>query len=243
MESAATPLGSVVPLHYGYLLGAVLFCAVWVALFLWRRSVRREMLMLSFFSLFLGFTQSMFVGDYWRPESIFGNGTLDVESFILAFCYGGVAAPLYELVHWRSPNYSPKAGNVFFGIAAAIFGVAATLAGIHIFGWNSIYASSAALIVVGITMVAARSRLWKHALYTGVLFAILMFTVLEILELLIPGIIASWWRLENLSGVMIADVPLEEFVSAFSWGFFAGPASELAAKLRLNMPKMRSTSR
>lgn len=223
----------VIPIQYGYLTGVALFGIVWLAFFLLKKSVRREMLILSVLSTFLGFTQFFFTKDYWQPASILGPGRLDFESFLLCFCYGGVAAPLYEILFWKKPNYSVRPGNLVGGIIAVFLSVAALSVGVLVFEWNSLYVSSGILLILGITIVAFRPTLLKHALYTGVLFALVMFLVLQILAFLFPGIIEAWWKLENLSGLFVIGIPMEEILSAFSWGFVAGPASELVARIRI----------
>lgn len=222
-----------IPIQYAYITGVGIFALIWLAFFLIKKSIRREMLILSVLASVMGFSQFFFTYDYWQPASIFGSGRLDFESFLLSFLYGGVAAPLYEILFWKKPNYSSKPGNPVWGLVAVVLSGVALSVGVFGLGWNSLYVSSGILIILGISMIAYRPALLKHGLYTGALFALLMFLVLQILAGLFPDIVGLWWKLDNLSGYFVLGIPIEELLSAFSWGFLAGPASELVARTRL----------
>lgn len=225
----------ILPLQYAYLVGIGLFALVWVCIYAFKKNVRREMLIMSVLATLLGFTQFFFTHDYWQLLSAFPQGRFDVESFLLSFFYGGVAAPLYEVLFWKQPNYSSKPGNPYLALIVLAFALGATFLGVYGFHINSIYVSSAILFCVGSIIVVNREPLLKHALVTGVLFSLLMFFILQILIYLFPGIIEAWWKLGNLSGMFIYGVPIEEILSAFSWGFVAGPVSELVARLRFKL--------
>src|SRR3989344_9332964 len=138
-----------IPFHYAYLVGIGIFALIWALIYGFKKNVRREMLIMSVFATLLGFTQFFFTYDYWHPVSAFPQGRFDIESFLLSFFYGGVAAPLYEVLFWKQPNYSSKPGNPLVAILVLVFAVGATFLGVFAFHINSIYVSSAILLCVG----------------------------------------------------------------------------------------------
>ena len=48
-----------------------------------------------------------------------------------------------------------------------------------------------------------------------------------------PNIIEDWWKLENISGIIIFGAPIEELIWGFTWGFFIGPVYEFWRGIKL----------
>ena len=228
-----------IPIQYAYLTGTGFFVVIWIVLYAFLPKVRKEMLVLSLLSSVLGFSQLMFTQDYWHPLSILGTGRIDIESFILSFCYGGVAAPLHELFFGQGKPAQPYRANLRRTGIALVVALAAVFVGVYGFGWNSIYVTSAVLLFLGAAMIREHPLLLNHAVITGLLFAFFMYTELEILNFLFPNIISMWWNLPLLSGFFVGNVPVEELLSAFSWGFFAGPISEFSARIQFKSRRTR----
>jgi len=224
-----------IPIEYAYLLGAFFFGFFWLIFFVLKKSIRREMLIMSAMTALGGITELVFTHDYWQPVFLFGGDRIGIESFLLCFFYGGVAASLYEMLFFGTPNRSANAGRtgVILLLIFPLFALFGLYLGMQHFYWNSLHISVALILAAGGALIAYRPQLWKHGLYTGVSFTFLSFVALVLGTSAFPGIIESWWQLENLSGVLIGGIPLEEYLFAFAWGFFAGPASELVARLRL----------
>src|SRR3989344_3799099 len=71
-------------------------------------------------------------------------------------------------------------------------------------------------------------RLGAHSIYASfIMFFIFLF----------PGIIQAWWKLENLSGVFVYGIPLEELVWAFGMGMVGGPVYEFFMGLKFKQRK------
>ncbi len=223
-----------IPPEYAYLTAVVYFAVIWIFIYIYKPSVRREMLILSLTTCVFGFFQYFYTHDYWRPLTAFGGyfARLDIESFLLSFFYGGVGASLYEAMKWSSPNPIPKPGNRKLTLLAMPIVVVAMLVGVLVLGWNSLYVTVYTAFGLGLTMVLYRPSLLTNALYSAVMFAIVTYGCALLLTALYPGVIEAWWMLENLSGAMLYGIPVEELYFALAWGFFAGPASELVAGMR-----------
>lgn len=100
----------------GYLFGCFVLAAAWflTLALLKLRGQRRQMpefLWASGTCALLGFTEYLFVPEYWNPPSIFKVGRWDFESFPFCFFTGGIAAVLTEL---------PRSQKIFKGIIAAL---------------------------------------------------------------------------------------------------------------------------
>ena len=84
--------------QYSYLIGALILLAVWIILFLWRKDIRKEMLVISSLIAVLSLPLNyLYAQDWWHPLTITGTH-LGIEDIILGFAGGGIAAVVYEVV-------------------------------------------------------------------------------------------------------------------------------------------------
>src|SRR6266498_847577 len=85
---------------YAYLIGSMLWGIGWVVIFIVRRDLRRQMIIMSLINSLYGFTEHFYYGEYWHPVFTFKlpgiNASLD--SILLMFIYGGLTAALVKLV-------------------------------------------------------------------------------------------------------------------------------------------------
>ena len=79
--------------QYSYLLVGVGFLIIWLALFLWRKNTRKEMLIISLLFGFAGpIADLAYTKDWWHPLTI-TNSAVGIEAVI-----GGVASASYETI-------------------------------------------------------------------------------------------------------------------------------------------------
>ena len=78
-----------------------------------------------------------------------------------------------------------------------------------------------------------RRDLFIDGLMSGIFLAITMFLAYLIFLYIFPNAIQKWWFLNNISGILILGIPLEELLWAFSLGLVAGPTYEFITGLRL----------
>ena len=72
-----------------------------------------------------------------------------------------------------------------------------------------------------------RCRIIKETIFGGVLFLIIYFVLLFILNTFIfPDIIAKAWNFEHLFGITIFKIPLEEILWALTFGSLWAPIYE-----------------
>ncbi len=100
----------------GYLFGCFLLLAFWLLIRLFglgltkQRWMLREFWWASFTCAALGFTEPLFVPQYWSPPSILKFGRWDFESFPFCFAVGGISAVLTEL-----PPFKGFLLDLYFG--------------------------------------------------------------------------------------------------------------------------------
>ncbi len=215
-----------------YLVGTILFAAVWLWLFIARRDLRREILTMSVIGSLFTPLALIYLPDYWYPEHIIGH-PLGIEDFLFAFFIAGIGGVLYEVIFGTAHVMRAYRARGSRGILAVSVVAAAVLVGLSlIFGLNSIYSSYIAFAVIFFYILWFRRDLLVPSLINGALVGLLMFLFYQVWIALYPGVIQHWWMLKNISGILIAGVPLEEIVWGFSWGIVGGSAYEFVRGMR-----------
>ncbi len=213
--------------QYSYLIGSLAFLLVWIVLFLWKKRIRKEMLMMSILVAPLGpISEFFYFKDYWNPDilvNIFGFG---IEDMIFAFAIGGIAAVIYEEIFIRKQKKTRPEKNktiVFSVISALILLIILNL----ILKINSIYASSLIFLFFGLIIIYKRRDLIKNAIVSGLLVLSLMFVFyILFIKFLFSDFFIKYWQFNNISGITFFGIPIGELLWGFSWGFLAGPFYE-----------------
>ncbi|MES3032278.1 MAG: lycopene cyclase domain-containing protein [Patescibacteria group bacterium] len=220
-------------LEYAYITGDLLLFCIWILFFIARKDLRKEMLLISIFSVPLGFAQYFFGADYWHPEYIFGHSFFGFEDLFYMFAVGGITGVIYEEFFGKKLAKHRVKSHPYFMLLFFVLGVLCFFIGNKVLNFNSIYVSSAIFLGCGIVTLTIRHDLFKHAFYSATFLAFLTL-VFDILFLfLFPNFFKDWWELGNLSGIFLIGVPIEEILFAFMLGFIAGPMYEFVFGLRL----------
>lgn len=215
---------------YAYLVWCGIFALVWLFLYWARADARREMWLLSIIITPLGpMSQYFHAQDYWRPETITAT-LVGPEDFIISFLIGGISAALYEYVYSGSHERRVRAGAWWYVVVAYLASTAAFVLG-TLYGFTSAKVLVAVLLAAGILTVMARPHLLRHAILSSITFGSFYFVMFQVLIFLYPGIVEAWWIGD--SGTALLGMPVEELGWGFLWGFVAGPASELVARLKI----------
>jgi len=206
-----------------YFLANAIVAVVWLTLFLLRKDLRKEILLMSFFAAPFAALDIFFVPSYWKPIT-FLNLPIGIEGFIFAFEIGGIAAAIYpELLHKklsRIKNYHKPIG-IFISVtalSAIMFSKLFELTNIMI-NLYIILLFGSAIIVYG------RKDLLKSTLLGGILFGTIYFISFFILNRI--QAINDWFVLEGLPRIFILDVPLYEILFAVLFGAYWGNLYEL----------------
>jgi hypothetical protein len=212
--------------QWAYLAGDLLLFLIWLAIYLFRKDLRKEVLTMSLVSAPLGpLSEFFYLRDYWHPELLFGV-RIGIEDILFSFCIGGIAGVIYEELFRKrySKRHLPGHRNVMMALMG--FGILWTMVGAIVLHFNSIYVSTSGFLLIAVIILIFRQDLILDAFLSGIAVGFLMFCFYLVFNILFPGIIEQWWLLQNISGILIVGVPLEELMWGFGWGMIAGPAYE-----------------
>src|SRR3989304_9298480 len=84
-----------------WLVFSLILFGIWFIIFLFRRNLKKEMFLVSLFTMPFGLTEPLFVPEYWNPPSLFNLAAttgFDIESLIFCFGIGGVGVVLYNVI-------------------------------------------------------------------------------------------------------------------------------------------------
>lgn len=208
-----------------WLVFSLIFLGIWIVTFIFRRGLRKEMLWVSFFTMLFGFTEPLFVPEYWSPPSLFNLAAktgFDIESFIFAFAVGGIGSVLYEEIvkvrHEKMSRYEMHSKRHRYHLFALLspfilFTLLELLTSL-----NPIYSAVIAMFAGGIVAIFCRPDLAKKTFIGGFLFLALYFVFFSFFNLVYPYAVQQFWNLNTISGILIFGVPLEELLFAFTFG-------------------------
>lgn len=218
--------------QYAYLSGDLILITVLLAIYFNRPDLRRGILFISAIGLFFGFSGHYFVNkDYWNPPYLFSK-IFAVEDWLYGLSVAGLSASVWKFVARKRYQAGEKMRfwevPVFFLIGLAImliFNVQLKI--------NSVYVASVYLFVTGVFILIPRRDLWMNSIASGFLTIIVTLFFYAVTLSIDPNFIHSHWLLNNLSGILVLNIPLEEYIFAFCWGFVAGSVYEYIFGLRL----------
>src|SRR3990172_6071679 len=216
---------------YEYLMWVLLLGVVWAILYGSQPAIRRKMWWSSWIAFPFGLGELYFIPNYWMPQTLFDLGMkyrIDIEAFLVMFFLGGIAAAIYEFV---VREYLPRAQKICRPICKCYAPLIATLVAFIVLtrafpAWNIIYSSSFACLAGGVMAALIYPNLRKHVILGGILFSLLYWISLAVIDLLFPGWIAQTWNMAALSGLTLVRVPLEEIFFGFSFGTIWAPLFE-----------------
>jgi hypothetical protein len=211
--------------HYVWLIWSCAFLAPWIILYLLcNQQQRRQIWWASIFMAIFGFTEPLFVPQYWNPPSLFELAQrtgFDIESFIFSFAIGGIGAVLYNKLMRRrlEPVGSEDRHHDWHRWHRWALATPFVLFPILYFlPWNPIYAGIVAMMLGAIVTVLCRPDLKTNTFVGGLLFLLIYIVFLLALKWSAPGYIEQVWNLKALSGVIIYGLPAEELLFGFSFG-------------------------
>lgn len=221
-------------MQYAWFIWSLALLLVWIAIYLSLRSKesKREMLIVSLWTSLLGFTEPLFVPEYWSPPSLFDLALrtgFDIESILFSFGVGGLAVITYERIfrikHKQmsaEEKHKPRHKyHLFALLSAPIIFVLLLFTSL-----NPIYSASIALISGGLATWYCRPDLKKKMFASAFIFLGFYFVYFLTLTLAYPGYVEQVWNLSAISGILILGIPIEELMFAFGLGFLWSSAYE-----------------
>ncbi|MEO7530113.1 MAG: lycopene cyclase domain-containing protein [Sediminibacterium sp.] len=214
-------------MQYAFLIWSLILLLLWFTVFIFNKPFRKEMLLVSLYTILLGLTEPLFVPEYWNPPVLFNLAQrtgFDLESLIFSFAIGGIGSVLYKIV-FKSENdpfesvdrNHQKHKLHFYSLFTPVF-VFLLLA--LLTNLNHIYCGIVALISGAVAALFCRPDLKTKIWVGGILFLLLYFVYFELLAVAYPGYVMAVWNFASISGILILGVPLEELLFGFAFGMF-----------------------
>jgi hypothetical protein len=229
--------------QYLYLVWTILFFIIWICFFIYRKDVRKEMILVSTLFGFAGIISEIaYIKDWWLPLTV-TNTAIGFEDFFIGFFIGGISAVIYEIVYSKKVKIKHPA-NIRLHYILALFAFI-FLGSFYILKINSFYSTSLAIFTALILMLIKRKDLIKDSLISGLLTLIIGVIIYFILMIIQPGYIERFWYLNDVwYAKTFIGIPIAEYVWYFLIGMFIGPLYEywqedLAWILLINSSKIR----
>lgn len=220
-----------IDLRYAYFSMNLFFLFFWLILFIWKKNIRKEMLIISIIFAFIGpFSEIIYIQDWWHPLTSTNTGGV-FEAFFYGFVVGGIASVIYEdIFKKRIKIYKVskiKKTQKNFNFFVILFLSAIILLGsFYILKLNSLIASIFALLIPTIIIWIKRKDLILNSLASGVLLVIVVSLVYFIVEFLTPNWIQAFWYFKNTPNIILFGLPLDDVIWYFLFGLFVGPLYE-----------------
>lgn len=191
------------------------------------------MLWASFVGMPFGVLDFFLVPQYWHPGSLFGlmeKFGMGIESFLFMFLMSGMCSVIYEYVFKKRLRKIHKKGTHIIAVALplALFFIFAA-----IFREMAIYIFILAGLLGTLFILFARRDLLPQALFSGILFAVFYGFAFFLVIKMFPGLITSVYNLENIIGIFIFGIPVEEILAAVFVGAFWSMAFEYVKNYRI----------
>jgi hypothetical protein len=215
-------------MQYAYFIWSLILLGVWIIVYfsLKDKISRKEMLVVSLWTSFLGLTESLFVPEYWSPPTLFDLARrtgFDIESLLFAFGVGGLAVIIYERIfkvrHKKVSlfeRHDPKHRLHLL----ALFSTPIIFVLLLVFtDLNPIYSTFIALSGGGLFAWYCRPDLKKKMITSAFIFLVIYFFFFLSLVIIFPNYVKEIWNLSAISGILISGIPLEELMFALGIGF------------------------
>lgn len=222
----------------GFVYVSASLLAVWALLFVASEHTRRGQLVMSLVGALLSpRAMALVSADYRRADEAAAAG-LGAPEVAFAFALFGVAAVVAHHVlsartaSWRGARlrYAKAWAGAFANVSLSLgLWLFASVALALVFGLGAFPALMCGGLLIGGYLVADRHDQLLDALVSGAVMATLVFLVEQAFFLrLFPGAAEGFWRIDNLSGILLAGIPVEEILWAAVVGFTVGPLYEFA---------------
>jgi hypothetical protein len=212
---------------YAYLGLSTALVVAWLAFFVARVDIRREMAAVSLGTMPLGLTEPLFVPAYWNPPTLWNLARrtgFDLESLLFSFAIGGIVFAAYDVIFGVAPRASLAHERWHrrhrFHVLAILSAPMVFALGVGLTRLNPIYAAAIGLVAGFLATLGCRPDLWRKMFVSGGLFFLIYFIVFALFNLAVPGYVVVVWNLAAISGLRLAGVPLEELMFAFTFGLY-----------------------
>ena len=222
--------------RYAYLALALCFLVSAGLIWLVRRDLRRNILVLGSFGLIWGpISEYWFRQDYWVPTSIFSGAWL--EDCIYGAGIAATAGTVYKLFT-RKVLVQDGKRRYWIALAFPACYVTGMVIFQQIYSANSIYVSMSVYLLVSFVVLFIRRDLLLPAMASGTIMAAVAIVGYGVgLTYIIDGklLLSKFWLLDGRpGGWTLWNAPVTELMWYFCWGVLLGVAYEFGTGARLS---------
>jgi hypothetical protein len=220
-------------MRFLYLVLGMIFLALTIAAAIWRRDLRRGIIVVALFGAVWGpISEYWFFRDYWHPGSVVGNPVL--EDVIYGAGISATASWIYKVVARRTSTMH-KGGRTHyreFGAIVVLYIVAMMIFEV-LLGINSILVSIGVYVIAAAYIILRRHDLWAASLGSALLMGVVAITGYGVgMNFLVPepSTLSHLWLLyrKPLGITILGYVPLTEVMWYTAWGLLLGILYEFA---------------
>lgn len=212
-------------MQFAWLIWSLFFLLIWIIFYLSKPFFRKEMLSISFGTMLLGFTEPLFVPEYWNPPTLFDLAQrtgFDIESLIFTFAIGGIGSVLYRVIYKKNITKMEinemKSSRHKLHIYILISPIPIFLSLAVFTELNHIYCGVIAMFAGALLTLYCRPDLKWKIWVGGLLFLTYYFVFFISLLVVFPDYVTHVWNLEVLRGILFLGIPIEELMYAFTFG-------------------------
>ena len=212
-----------------YLGASIVELPIWALLFYLRSDLRHKMIYMGFLTALVGFTDPLFIPQYYNPVYFDKTVFLRVDFFVIlfSFLFGGIASVIYEEVMrrkaWKSSKHPLLKYLIFIGPILFLF--------LHrLTDLNTIYVLLIATLSMLTVVLLSRKDLLFDALLSGLFMGTLYAVLLGLYIFVFPDQLKIW-NFNSFPQILVINVPHFEIIWGFMTGAFLGPFYEFSHNL------------
>lgn len=171
--------------------------------------------------------------DWWHPQTL-TDTRIGLEAWLCGFFAGGAMGFAYGVIFSKQlvdrPEPIPGFSLLYLGSMVVILFFATC----YLTDAGSFVATILAFAIPVFQLLVKRPDLIPNSLFVALFSILLAYSFIWVPELLTPGWVDATWQFEQLSGLRIGGVPVEDFVWFILGGAFMGHL--------YNIPKKQCTN-
>ena len=223
---------NLVSLQFVYLIFVLMFFPAWMALFIFQRDVRKELLVVGVFNAVAGFFLEWFVWTKdWVHSLTLTHTPAGIEDVLLGFFLAGISTGLFETLSRLRGRKATlyKEGyavyiKILIGETICLFSALAICRFVPL--GHSFYASALAITLLLTVFFCIRRDLMLDSLLTGFGVSLISIPAYLMTFYFNSQFSPSYWQWKNLSGYTFLGIPIEDIIWFFLAGSFLGPLYE-----------------
>jgi hypothetical protein len=198
---------------------SLIFVSGWAIFFGLNPKIRKPMTVIGLLIVPTTTFQFFYMKDYWNPPSVLPivqTYGFDIESLLWTFFSPGISLAVYALIPGRSA-YRPK-----WKIISCLYslGLIGFFLFNFVFGANSINAAIAGMVLGIVGGLFHLNVNFKAGFVSALTFFGIYVTCFFLLNAIDATFVRTFWRIENVSGIFLLNIPLEEILFGLFGGIF-----------------------